>query len=214
MSEGKAVLQHNERLQVVMKKVTDITPYANNPRKNEQTALKLKRDIAEFGFLNPIILDDNDVIVSGHARLKAAVMLGMEEVPCTYAKNLTEDEIKAFRLADNKTAELARWDYDKLVAEMTALSESGFDLDFSGFNEAEQFFYLDDAATPDRQDKEEFKEFQNEAEENVIQAVNIAIVCEGLQDKEYLMDLIGERRTLKRLYLGAEIKGLLAAKSA
>ena len=97
---------------------------------------------------------------------------------------------------------------------MSALSEVGFDLDFSAFNEAEQFYYLDDAATPDKQDKDEFKDYQHEAEENVIQAYNIAIVCEGLQDKQYLMELIGERRTLKRLYLGAEIKGLLAAKSA
>lgn len=213
MTERKA-LRHTDRLQIVMKKVSDITPYINNPRKNEQTALKLKKIVAEFGFKNPIILDENDVIVSGHARLKAAIMLGMDEVPCTYAKGLSSDEIKAFRLADNKTAELAHWDYDKLCAEMTALSESGFDLAFSAFNEAEQFFYLEDAATPDKQDKDEFKDYQHEAEESVIQAYNVAIVCNGLQDKEYLMELIGERRTLKRLYLGAEIKGMLAAKSA
>ena len=203
----------DERLQIVMKKVTEITAYAQNPRKNEATALKLKKSIEEFGFKNPIILDENDTIVSGHARLKAAMMLGMEEVPCTYASGLTEDEVRAFRIADNKTAELAGWDYDKLVEEMTSLSESGFDLDFSGFNEAEQFYYLDSQATPDKQDKDEFKEYEADAEATVIQSYNVAIMCESREDRDWLKNLIHERKTLKRLYLGAEL-AFLARQSA
>lgn len=214
MADKKGGLKHNDRLQIVMKKVSELIPYATNPRKNEQTALKLKKSISEFGFLNPITIDENNTIVTGHARVKAAMMLGMDEVPCIYAATLSEDEIRAYRIADNKTAELAGWDYDKLCAEMSALSNAGFDLDLSGFNEAEQFYYLDDAATPDKQDKDEFREYQAEAEKTNIQAFNVAIVCNGLRDKQYLMELIGEHRTLKRLYLGAEISGLLAAKSA
>ena len=151
------------------------------------------------------VLDDNDVIVSGHARLKAAMMLGMEEVPCTYASGLTEDEIRAFRIADNKTAEIAGWNYDKLVEEMTSLAETGFEMDFTGFNEAEQLYYSETDATPDRQDRDEFREYEEEAEADVIQSFNVAIVCESREDKEYLANLIHETKRLKRLYLGAEI---------
>lgn len=195
----------NSRLQVVMKKVTEITAYSNNPRQNEATALKLKKSIEAFGFKNPIILDENDVIVSGHARLKAAMMLGMAEVPCTYAAGLTEDEIRAFRIADNKTAEIAGWDYDKLVEEMSSLAVTGFDMDFTGFNAAEQLYYGEQDATPDKPDREEFKEYEEQAEADIIQSYNVAIVCESREDKEYLAHLIHETKRLKRLYLGAEI---------
>ncbi len=203
--EGKLNASKNSPLQVVMKKVEEITTYNNNPRRNESTALKLKKSIEEFGFKNPIILDENDVILSGHARLKAALMLGMTEVPCIYANGLTEDEIRAFRIADNKTAEIAGWDYDKLVEEMTSLSEMGFDLDFTGFNEAEQIYYAEQDATPDKPDKEEFRDYEEQAEADVIQSFNVAVVCETREDKEYLANLIHEPKRLKRLYLGAEI---------
>lgn len=203
-----------DRLEIVMKKVSDITPYENNPRKNEATALKLKRAIEAFGFKNPIILDENDVIVSGHARLKAAQMLGMEEVPCTYANGLTEDEIKGFRIADNKTAELAGWDYDKLVTEMTELSDIGFDLDYSGFNEAEQIYYSGTDATPDKQDREEFKDYEADAEASVIKSYNVAIVCESREDREYLANLFHETKRLKRFYLGAELRAMAQAATA
>lgn len=202
---GKLKKGKDSRLEIVMKKVTEITAYNNNPRQNEATALKLKKSIEAFGFKNPIILDENDVIVSGHARLKAAMMLGMEEVPCTYASGLTEDEIRAFRIADNKTAEIAGWDYDKLVEEMTSLAATGFDMDFSGFNEAEQLYYSETDAIPDRQDKDEFRGYEEDAEADVIQSFNVAIVCESPEDKEYLAHLIHETKRLKRLYLGAEI---------
>lgn len=202
---GRSKQDKNGRLEIVMKKVNDITPYSANPRKNEATALKLKKSIEEFGFKNPIILDENDVVVSGHARLKAAMMLGMEEVPCTYAAGLTKDEIRAFRIADNKTAEIAGWDYDKLVDEMTSLAATGFDMDFSGFNEAEQLYYSDSDATPDRPDRDEYRDYEDQAEADVIQSFNVAIVCESHEDKEYLAHLIHETKRLKRFYLGAEI---------
>jgi len=204
----------NSRLEIVMKKVSDITPYENNPRKNEATALKLKKAIEAFGFKNPIIIDHDNVIVSGHARLKAAQMLGMEEVPCTYAEGLTEDEIRGFRIADNKTAEIAGWNYDKLVEEMTALSEVGFDLDFSGFNEAEQLFYSERDITPDKPDKEEFKEYRDDAEATTIKAFNVAIVCESREDREWLAGLIHETKRLKRFYLGAELRAMAQAATA
>ena len=199
-------INKGNRLEIVMKKVADITPYDKNPRRNERTALKLKKSIDEFGFKNPIILDENDVIVSGHARLKAAMMLGMEEVPCIYASGLTEDEIRAFRIADNKTAEIAGWDYDKLCEEMNSLFKIDFDLDLTGFNEAEQFYYGSPEATPEKVDKSEFKEYEEFAEEELIQSFNVAITCENEAEKEYLKMLLHEERNLKRLYRAQELQ--------
>lgn len=196
----------DSKLEIVVKKVSELKEYSNNPRKNESTALKLKRVIDDIGFLNPIVLDENDVIVCGHARLKAAVMLGYEEVPCVYAYGLTEEEIKAYRLADNKTAEIAGWDYDKLVVEMKELASSAFDLDFTLFNEAEQLIYADQNAEPEKQDKDEFKDYESDAEADVIRSFNVAITCESQEDKEYLAELIHETKRLKRFYLGAEIE--------
>lgn len=201
----------NDKLEIVMMRVDAITPYEQNPRKNEATALKLKRSIDEFGFKNPIILDEENVVVAGHARLKAAMMLGMEEVPCIYASGLTEDEIRAYRIADNKTAELAGWNYDKLVQEMSGLFDSAFDLDLSGFNEAEQLYYSGTDATPDKPDKDEYKEYEEQAEADIIQSHNVAIICESREDKEYLANLIHEKKHLKRLYLAAELEALMQA---
>ena len=200
-----------DRLQIVMKRVEDIAPYHKNPRRNERTVLKLKKSIEEFGFKNPIILDDNDVIVSGHARLKAAMMCGMEEVPCVYASGLSEDEIRAFRIADNKTAEIAGWDYDKLCEEMGSLFKIDFDLDLTGFNEAEQFYYGNPEATPEKVDKGEYKEYEEFAEEEMIQSFNVAITCENEGEKEYLKSLFKEDRNLKRLYRVEELRFLAAA---
>lgn len=109
--------------------VKDIKPYKNNPRKNEQAVKKVAESIREFGFKNPIILDKNNEIVAGHTRFKAALELGIQTVPCIIADDLTEAQIKAFRLADNKTAEFAEWDLDLLSIELEELDK--LDLNFS-----------------------------------------------------------------------------------
>ncbi len=193
------------RLQIVMKQVSDIASYASNPRRNERTALKVKQSIEQFGFKNPILIDENNVIVSGHARHKAAMMLGMQEVPCVYVSGLTPEKVRAFRIADNKTAEIAGWDFDKLCQEMVSLSDAGFDLDLSGFNEAEQIYYANPDAKPGKVDKGEFKDEEQFAEDHIIQSYNVAIVCADESEKEYIMGLFGERKHLKRLYRAEEL---------
>ena len=194
-----------ERLKVEMRKTIDLVPYTHNPRKNERTALKLQKSIRAFGFKNPIILDDKDVIVSGHARLKAAILLGMVEVPCIYAKGLTEDELRAFRIADNKTAEISGWDYDKLCEEMVALSNDDFDLDLSGFNEAEQYSYGVFDGEPTKIDTDEYKEYRDSAEEEIVQSFNVAITCESEEEKDYLRSLFKTDKPLKRCYRAYEL---------
>lgn len=112
--------------------IHNIKAYENNPRKIPDEAVdKVANSIQEFGFKVPVILDKNNVIVCGHTRILAAKKLGLEEIPCVVADDLTDEQIKAFRLADNKLSELSGWDWDKLDIE---LEELDFDMADFGFN--------------------------------------------------------------------------------
>lgn len=130
-------------MEIKMVSVADIIPYENNPRKNADAVKYVKNSIEQFGFKIPMVLDANNVIVCGHTRFLAAKKLGMKEVPCTYADDLTEEQIKAFRLADNKTAEFAEWDIEKLAIELQDLpdinmTDFGFLDDISDIQEADE----------------------------------------------------------------------------
>ena len=105
-------------MKVVYMAVSELVPYENNPRNNEKAVEAVANSIREFGFKNPIIVDRQKVIVSGHTRRLAALKLGLDQVPVVYADDLTDDQIKAFRLADNRVAEMAAWDEDLLKEEM------------------------------------------------------------------------------------------------
>jgi DNA modification methylase len=124
-------------LKIEYVKTADLIPYANNPRKNDAAVDKVVESIREFGFKNPIIVDSNNEIIAGHTRLKAAEKLGMEEVPTIKAEDLTPEQVKAFRIADNKTHEFAEWDMDLLREEL-----DGINL-FTGFDEDELREILD-----------------------------------------------------------------------
>lgn len=95
---------------IVDKRLTDIRPYENNPRRNDAAVEKVAASIEAFGFKVPVVIDKDGVIVCGHTRVKAAEMLQLETVPCVVADDLTEEQIRAFRIADNKVAEYAEWD--------------------------------------------------------------------------------------------------------
>ena len=111
--------------------ISQLHEYDNNPRNNDSAVDAVAESIREFGFKVPIVIDGDNVIVCGHTRVKAAQKLGMETVPCIIADDLTPEQIKAFRLADNKTGELAGWDFAKLEEELAALD--GFDMSAFGF---------------------------------------------------------------------------------
>lgn len=119
---------------LVFLNISELKPYENNPRINDKAVDAVAASIKEFGFKVPIIIDKNNVIVAGHTRLKAAQKLGLEEVPVIVADDLTEEQIKAFRLADNKVSEIAEWDFDKLNDELASLdfdmSQFSFELTF------------------------------------------------------------------------------------
>jgi len=124
-------MKHQLKLEIIQRNIFDITPYANNPRINKDSVDSLVEAITNFGFLVPIILDNNNVIVTGHTRLLAAKKIGLKEVPCINAEHLTESQIKQFRLVDNKIAEMSSWDIDKLGGEISETAELG--IDFKGF---------------------------------------------------------------------------------
>ena len=101
-------------MKIIYKPLDEIIPYERNPRDNTEAVDKVAASMQAFGFLVPIVLDENNIIVAGHTRLLAARKLGMKEVPTTLAEGLTEDEIKAYRLVDNRVSEMAAWDIPKL----------------------------------------------------------------------------------------------------
>lgn len=120
--------------------VSELVPYDKNPRKNDAAAEKVAELIKEYGFKKPILVDiknNKNEIIAGHTRLKAALLLGLEKVPVIFADDLTPEQVKAFRIADNKSGEWAEWDTDLLVSELSDLKQFDFDLDLTGFNEFE-----------------------------------------------------------------------------
>lgn len=124
-------------MQIIEKKLEELKVYENNPRNNDKAVNAVAESILQFGFKVPIVIDTNDVIVCGHTRLKASKKLGLDTVPCIVADDLTEEQIKAFRLADNKTAELAEWDVSKLEEELKELAEMDFDMSAFEFDVAD-----------------------------------------------------------------------------
>ena len=117
--------------------ISEIKPYLNNPRKNDKGVDIVAQSIKQYGFRNPIILDKNNVIIAGHTRLKAAIQLGLNEVPVIWADDLTDEQVKGLRIMDNKSTEYADWDFYKLKLEFTELNKLDFDLSLTGFSEVE-----------------------------------------------------------------------------
>ena len=122
----------SDRLKIVYKPISELKEYSNNPRINDDAVRFVSNSIKNFGFLVPVVIDRNDIIVAGHTRVKACYELGITDVPCIIADSLTEEQVRAFRLADNKTAEIAEWDYEKLADELRDIFESS-DIDMSLF---------------------------------------------------------------------------------
>lgn len=118
-------------MNIIYKDISELIPYVNNPRKNDKAVDGVASSIKNYGFKVPIIIDSKNEIVTGHTRLKAAQKLGMNSIPCIVADDLTESQIKAFRIADNRISEASEWDNDLLRIELDGLEE------FTGFSESD-----------------------------------------------------------------------------
>lgn len=115
-------------METIIKKVSELIPYINNPRNNDEAVNAVASSIKNFGFKVPIVVDSNNEIINGHTRLKAAKKLGLETVPVIVADDLTPEQVKAFRLADNKVGEIATWDEELLAIELEELKNLDFDM--------------------------------------------------------------------------------------
>ena len=124
-------------MQIENKTLSDIKPYKNNPRRSVKTIAKIVTSIKEFGFKQPLVLDKEGVIIVGHSRYLAAKELGLETVPCVIAKELTPQQIRAYRIADNRIAQDGEWDTDLLAIELSEINNSDFDFTKTGFTQAE-----------------------------------------------------------------------------
>jgi site-specific DNA-methyltransferase (adenine-specific) len=111
-------------MKIEMRGLHTIRPYENNPRINDSAVDAVAASIREFGWKQPIVIDKNSVIIAGHTRWRAAQRLGLQSVPVLVATDLTDQQVKAYRLADNRSAELADWDFSKLAVELDGIDDA------------------------------------------------------------------------------------------
>ena len=161
--------------QIVYKKISELHLNEKNPRKNENAVETVAKSIQKYGFKNPLIIDSNGKIWCGNTRYKASKKLGLKEVPCIIADDLTEEQIREYALLDNKTNELAEWDFDLLGEELADLDLSDFDLDW-GINE-------DDNSNKERIDKSD----------KLNDIYEITISCQNENDLENIYNEFIER---------------------
>ena len=160
--------------EVVSVRIDEIRPYDKNPRKNDTAVQAVANSIKQFGFRQPIVVDKHGVIIVGHTRYKAAKLLGMTEVPVVYA-DMKPSDAKAYRLADNKTGELATWDYEQLEAELRELTD---EIDMSDFGLGGMTDDIPDMRTlaiPDGIEEKTYK---------------LTIVCDSKEDRNAAYDAI------------------------
>jgi ParB-like chromosome segregation protein Spo0J len=152
MAVAARKIEQGQSLKVTFRPLSQLLPYARNARVHspDQVAV-LVRSIQEFGFINPVLVDDDGMIVAGHGRVFAAAKLGLTQVPTIVLSHLTPAQVRAYRLMDNQSALRSTWDDDLLKIELADLKLLDFDLDLTGFDNAELEALLEDAA-PERPD--------------------------------------------------------------
>ena len=143
-------------MQLVTKKLSEIKPYKNNPRKNDMAVDDVAESIRQCDYNAPIVVDENNVILAGHTRLAALKQLGYDEAEVIVKEGLTEKQKKKYRLLDNKTGEKSEWDYDKLMQELDGMDFEGFDFGFDSFDFESN---ADEAYEENEQAPSEFKEY-------------------------------------------------------
>lgn len=168
----------------------DLIPYVNNSRTHsDEQVLQIASSIKEFGFLNPIIIDQDNGIIAGHGRVMAAKKLGLEHVPTLLVDHLSEAQKKAYVIADNQLALNSGWDFDLLKVEIEALKESDFDVDLVGFED----FFLQSLEQEKDIDLDALQELENEKdplEENLMKAIQIEFPMEIYEEaKEIIKEI-------------------------
>lgn len=182
-------------MQVQDYRLEELKPYEKNPRNNDKAVQYVAESIRNFGFKVPIIIDKDNVIVCGHTRYKAAKQLNLETVPCIMADDLTDEQIKAFRLADNKTGEMAEWDFEFLAQELESLKAEDFDMQGFGFYEADEEYLTDffDKTESEQKQKDNADEEEDEDEEDEEYAeITLVIKFENAEQREKYVEMCEE----------------------
>lgn len=190
-------------MEIINKKLDELKPYENNPRFNDEAVEYVANSIKQFGFKVPIVIDKNNVIVAGHTRYKASMELGLKEVPCIVADDLTPAQIKAFRIAENKTNDLASWNDDLLGQELKDVIED-FDMTDFGFGDFEISMLTDDME-PEAYDDELIKQYSNNADDFLTNK-RVIITYKTDEETEFLKNLFKEdKEELGVVYKVADI---------
>ena len=176
-------------MEIKMVKIGDLKPYENNPRFNDEAVQYVANSIKQFGFKVPMVIDKNNVIVAGHTRYKASLELGLKELPCIIADDLTPTQIKAFRIAENKTNDLASWNDDLLGEELKDILDD-IDMTDFGFGDFELSMLTDDM-NPDAYDEELIKQYSSNSDDFLLNK-RIIITYKTPEETQFLKDLIKE----------------------
>lgn len=191
-------------MKIVEKTLEEIRPYEKNPRKNDDAVKYVANSIRQFGFKVPIVVDKDGVIVTGHTRLKAAKELGMTKVPVIVADDLTDEQIKAFRIADNKTSDQAQWDMDLLGEEIKELLNiDDIDMTDFGFGDFELTMLTEDFE-PEGYDEEMANEYSS-AGGNVPMRKRVIITFTE-DEEDAIKELLNVTGELKVVYSFEELK--------
>lgn len=186
-------------MEIINKKINELKPYDKNPRNNDDAVKYVKNSIEQFGFKVPIVITKDNEIVTGHTRWKACKELGFKEIPCVIADDLTDEQIKAFRIADNKTGEISFWDNDLLADEIRDLD---IDMTDFGFGDFELNILLGDFK-PDDYDEDLIEEYER-PESELLKKKRLIINYETDEEEQFLKDLF-KADELKVLYDVKEI---------
>lgn len=190
-------------MNIVTKRIEELKPYENNPRKNEKAIEFVANSIKEFGFKVPLVIEKDGTIVTGHTRYQACKRLGIDEVPCIVADDLTPKQIKAFRIADNKTNDMAEWDDDLLSIELKDILDD-IDMTDFGFGEFELSILTEDMEA-EKYDEDLIKEYSNNSD-NFLVNKRAIITYKTEEQEQWLKELLKEENEeLKVVYTAEEL---------
>jgi len=198
-------------MKILDKKLSELIPYKGNPRVNDNAVLGVMESIQEYGFLVPMVIDENNVIITGHTRYKASTRLGLESVPCIVASDLTDSQVNAFRLAENRLSENAVWDDELLACELGKLKKENVDLSLTGFS----FNEINELMNDVKKDLESLDEKIKEMELKSFESYDyMVVVFDNLQDwlfaQQYFgldKQLVSFSRKNRKVGLGRVIRG-------
>ena len=177
-----------------MRNVSDLTPYQNNPRNNEAAVEPVMNSIKEFGFRVPVLISETDEVIAGHTRILAAKRLEIEKVPCIKICDLTEEQIKAFRLADNKTAEFANWNFELLEDELINLKNIDFNMEQFGFFESDEN-YIDNFFDDEKNEQTSEQKGDDQDENHILIRFDLSTtdeddIIEVLKEHQYSFEIL------------------------